>query len=83
MGLFGGKKSSEPTRREMAASRRQSASPGDIEAPTATSQAFRRSRNITNRPNIEESDRGCRRGARPRAARAAGSAACRGVRRAR
>ena len=57
MGLFGGKKSSEPTRREMAASRRQSASPGDIEAPTATSQAFRRSRNITNRPNIEESDR--------------------------
>lgn len=57
MGLFGGKKSSAPTRREMAASRRQSGSPGDIEAPTATSRAFRRSRNITNRPNIEESDR--------------------------
>ena len=57
MSLFGGKKSSAPTRREMAASRRQSGSPGDIEAPTATSQAFRRSRNITNRPNIEESDR--------------------------
>ena len=58
MKLRGGRASRQPSRRDIAASRRVSVAPeSDTTPPSDSSQAFRRSRTIVKRPSTESSER--------------------------